>query len=76
VDDLFFDRERGLLYAACGEGFLDVFERTAPGALRPRGRVPTAAGARTCLFAPEVQKLFVACPKRERAARVLVLGTP
>jgi sugar lactone lactonase YvrE len=76
VDDLFFDRERGLLYAACGEGCLGVFERDAPGRLRPLGRVPTAAGARTCLFAGEEKRLFVACPERERSARVLVFRTP
>ena len=76
VDDLYFDPERGLLYAACGEGTLSVFERGAPGRLRPLGKVPTAAGARTCLFAGEEKRLFVACPERDRPARVLVFRTP
>jgi hypothetical protein len=76
VDDLFFDRAHGLVYAACGAGFLDVFERTTPAKLRRRERIPTSDGARTCLFVPEEKRLFVACPKRERAARVLAFRTP
>jgi hypothetical protein len=59
VDDLWLDPRTRRLYASCGEGFLDVidldgWERVA--------RVPTRAGARTCLFDPDRRRLFVAAP--------------
>jgi hypothetical protein len=61
ADDLFLDARRRRLYAICGEGVVDVF-------VDPEGnrvphhlaRVPTAAGARTGLFVPEFDRLFVA----------------
>lgn len=71
ADDLFFDAHRRRLYAVCGEGAVDVFEdQPAPETLGSgRGpapsphriaRVPTAVGARTGLFVPELDRLFVA----------------
>jgi hypothetical protein len=76
VDDIFVDEERGLLYASCGEGFVDVFERKAPGAWMLKEKVATAAGARTCLFVPSEKKLFVAVPHRgEQRAEVRVFST-
>ncbi|MCO6415837.1 hypothetical protein JYK14_06565 [Siccirubricoccus sp. KC 17139] len=65
ADDLFVDARRHRLYAICGEGAVDVFDappardgrRAAP---RHLARVRTAAGARTGLFVPELDRLFVA----------------
>ncbi|MBI5365371.1 MAG: hypothetical protein HZA53_19495, partial [Planctomycetes bacterium] len=75
VDDLFLDAERGRLYAACGAGVLEVFERDPAkhgvAAWRSRERIPTSDGARTCLFVPEEDRLYLARPKRgERAASI------
>jgi hypothetical protein len=64
VDDVFVDTARGLVYASCGEGFVDVFEHSGKGAWKPKEKVATRAGARTCLFAPGDMELFVAVPKR------------
>lgn len=76
VDDVFVDDARKLVYASCGEGFVDVFERTAPGTWKARERVATAAGARTCLFVPERRLLFVAVPHRgEQRAEIRVFST-
>jgi hypothetical protein len=76
VDDIFVDEERGLLYASCGEGFVDVFERTAPGAWKPKEKVATSPGARTCLFVASEKRLFVAVPHRgEQKAEVRVFST-
>jgi len=73
VDDLFVDSARGRVYAACGEGFVDVFEH-GPDGLRPRTRIATAPGARTGLFVPERGRLYVAAPRRgSAAARIEVL---
>jgi hypothetical protein len=59
ADDLFVDRRRHRLYASCGEGVVDVFERRTDQYVR-LGHVPTASGARTSLFVSELDRLFVA----------------
>lgn len=43
----------------CGAGVVDSFEQSADG-YRRIGQTPTAPGARTGLFVPELDKLFVA----------------
>ncbi|HKU64256.1 MAG TPA: WD40 repeat domain-containing protein [Rhizomicrobium sp.] len=56
-DDLFFDAARKRFYVSCGAGSVDVF---AAGDLKVLGRVQTQSGARTSLFVPELDRLFVA----------------
>lgn len=62
ADDLFHDARRHRLYAVCGQGAVDVFEDQEGGSRVPRhlARLPTAEGARTGLFVPELDRLFVA----------------
>ena len=62
VDDLFLDARRRRLHAVCGEGAVDVFEDHGGDGRVPRrlARVPTSPGARTGLFVPELDRLFVA----------------
>ena len=59
ADDLFLDVKRHRLYVSCGEGFLDVFDTGGNGYSR-LARIPTIAGARTSLFVPEMDRLFLA----------------
>lgn len=59
ADDVFVDAKRGRVYVSCGEGFVDVFERRGDTFVR-LGKVPTVSGARTSLFVPEMDRLFVA----------------
>src|SRR3954454_10627200 len=59
ADDLFVDARRHRVYVICGAGAVDVFEDNA-GAYRRIGQVGTAPGARTGLFVPELDRLFVA----------------
>jgi DNA-binding beta-propeller fold protein YncE len=58
-DDLFVDTKRKRVYVSCGAGFIDVFDAQG-GAYKRVGHIPTAAGARTSLFAPEMDRLFLA----------------
>jgi YVTN family beta-propeller protein len=59
ADDLFMDAKRARVYVSCGAGFVDVFE--AKGEVYRRiARIPTASGARTALFVPELDRLLVA----------------
>jgi DNA-binding beta-propeller fold protein YncE len=59
ADDVFVDRKRRRVYVSCGEGVVDVYEPSEVG-YRRLARVPTVAGARTSLFVPELDRLFVA----------------
>ncbi len=64
TDDLFLDSKRQRLYVSGGDGFVDVIQ-VQPGVLFSRiARIPTAAGARTSLFVPELNRLYVAAPHR------------
>lgn len=66
ADDLFFDLARRRLYVSCGAGAIDVFHRQGT-SLDGIARITTFAGARTSLFVPEIDRLFV-------AARAPLLG--
>jgi hypothetical protein len=59
VDDLFVDAKRGRIYVSCGAGYVDVFEIDGS-TYRRIARMPTATGARTSLFVPELDRLLVA----------------
>ena len=54
----------GALYVSGGEGYLDVFQSGDANRFTRLARVPTAAGARTSLFVPELSRLFLAVPHR------------
>jgi hypothetical protein len=62
-DDVFVDAKRGHVYVSCGEGVVDVFEQRAAGYGR-LARVPTVPGARTSLFVPALDRLYVAVRAR------------
>jgi YVTN family beta-propeller protein len=59
VDDIFVDSKRDRVYLSCGIGFIDVFDATDNG-YGHAARIPTATGARTSLFVPEMDRLLVA----------------
>jgi DNA-binding beta-propeller fold protein YncE len=59
ADDVFVDAKRHRVYVSCGAGAVDVFEERGGGYQRV-GRVPTVSGARTSLFVPELDRLYVA----------------
>ena len=67
ADDVFFDRKRRRVYVSCGEGAVDVVQQDTAGD-RLLARIRTQSGARTSLFVPELDRLFV-------AARAGPLGT-
>jgi DNA-binding beta-propeller fold protein YncE len=64
ADELFYDSNRRRLYAICGAGTIDVLEQTAPNTFKTLTKVDTAEGARTGLFVPKLDTLFVAVPQR------------
>jgi len=63
-DDLFYDTKRQRVYAICGAGKIDVIDQIDPNTYRVSTTIGTADGARTGLFVPERDVLFVAVPHR------------
>src|SRR5262249_23745421 len=63
-DDVFYDSKRHRIYAICGAGRIDIIEQTDPKNYKTLTKVDTANGARTGLFVPERDTLFVAVPHR------------
>jgi DNA-binding beta-propeller fold protein YncE len=64
TDDLFYDTARKRLYVSGGEGFIDVLQQSDPNHLTRVAQIPTAAGARTSLFVPDQNRLYLAVPHR------------
>jgi hypothetical protein len=73
ADELFHDRVRGRLYVVCGEGAIAVLDART---LHELGRLQTRDGARTGLFSPELDRLFIAAPAREGGAAELRVYRP
>jgi len=63
-DEVFYDGKRHHIYAICGAGKIDIIEQTDPNTYKTVIKVDTADGARTGLFVPERDELFVAVPHR------------
>jgi DNA-binding beta-propeller fold protein YncE len=64
ADDIFYDSSRQRIYIAGGEGFLSIFQQLDRDHYQPVTKIPTAASARTALFVPELDRLYVAVPHR------------
>jgi DNA-binding beta-propeller fold protein YncE len=73
ADDVFFDDRRQRIYVSCGAGVIDVLERR-DGHYGQLARIDTSPGARTSLFVPELDRLFVAARAGAdgQGARILV----
>jgi DNA-binding beta-propeller fold protein YncE len=58
-DDVFVDPKRGRVYVSCGAGFIDIFEIRGS-AYERIAHIPTATGARTSLFVPDLDVFLLA----------------
>jgi DNA-binding beta-propeller fold protein YncE len=63
-DEIFYDGKRHRIYAICGSGKIDIIEQANPNTYKALTKIDTADGARTGLFVPERDNLFVAVPHR------------
>ena len=64
TDDLFYDAARKRLYVSGGEGFIDVFQQQDGNRFTRAAHLTTAPGARTSLFVPGLNRLYLAVPHR------------
>jgi DNA-binding beta-propeller fold protein YncE len=73
TDDVFYDPGQRSVYVIGGEGAVEVFRQRNPDHYESGQRVTTTKGARTGIFVPALNRLFVAAPHRgPQSARVLV----
>jgi YVTN family beta-propeller protein len=76
ADDVFVDEVHRLVFVIGGDGLLDVIYVRAADAMVSKAKVTTAPGARTGLYVPEWNELFVAAPANGgKAAKILVYST-
>jgi len=64
TDDLFYDAARKRLYVSGGEGFIDVLQQQDGNRFARTAHIATAPGARTSLFVPGLNRLYLAVPHR------------
>jgi len=63
-DDIFYDSRRHRVYVICGAGKIDIIDQTDANTYKALAKINTADGARSGLFVPERDALFVAVPHR------------
>ena len=61
ADDVFHDASRNRVYVICGEGAVAVLDASGRSP-HEQSRMQTLSGARTGLFVPELDRLYVAVP--------------
>jgi DNA-binding beta-propeller fold protein YncE len=57
-DDIFYDIAKKRIYVSCGEGFINIFQQQDANHHNPVASIPTALGARTSLFVPELNRFI------------------
>jgi hypothetical protein len=72
ADDLYFDDKRRRIYVSCGSGAIEVFEQAGAGYIAA-AHTDTRSGARTSLFVPALDRLFVAARSHSRGQDAAVL---
>jgi hypothetical protein len=65
TDAMFYDGAHQRIYATGAEGTLDVVEQVDADHYRVLAKLLTGPLARTCLFVPELDRLFVAVPRQK-----------
>ena len=74
-DDAFVDGKRNLIYVICGAGYVDVLAARGE-TYKGVNRISTVSGARTGLFVPEFDRLFVAARARGSAPAAVWVFRP
>lgn len=66
VDGVFFDNVRKRIYVPGAVGEIGVYQETDPDHYREIARVPSAVGAKSGLFVPQMDRLYVAASPGKR----------
>jgi hypothetical protein len=77
TDDLFYDAPHRRVYVAGGAGVLSIVAQEDADHYTPVATIPTASGARTALFVPELGRLYLAVPHQgTQGAEIRVYAVP
>jgi hypothetical protein len=73
-DDIFYDAAKKRIYVSCGEGFINIFQQEDANHYSALAAAPTTHGARTSLFVPELNRLYLAVPHitNQQPSKILV----
>lgn len=72
-DDIFYDNQNKQIYVSGGEGSIDVVAQQDADNYHEVAKILSAQGARTSLFVPQLNQLFVAAPNyADQEAKILV----
>ena len=75
TDDVFYDSSTKQIYVSCGGGYIDVIKQSGPDKYEVTSRIESRSGARTSLFVPELNQLFLAAPARSgNEAQLMIFG--
>ena len=76
--DVFYDREHKRVYVVGGEGFVDVFQQKGADEYSVLSHTETVPGARTGLFVPEWNRVYVVARNRPpfETAEMFSFGIP
>jgi DNA-binding beta-propeller fold protein YncE len=73
VDDVYYDVSRRRIYVSGGQGAISVVDQVDADHYRLKTSIPTASGARTSIFVPQMDRLYLAVPRRgDRPAEIRV----
>ncbi len=64
MDDIFYDAAHKLIFVIGGEGYIDIFSQQDADHYQRVTRISTAVGARTGLWVPDLNRLYVAVPHK------------
>ncbi len=64
ADDVWYDAALKRIFISGGEGFLSVIEQRDANHYEALAKIPTAPGARTSFFVPQLRRLYLAVPRR------------
>src|SRR5215510_10060754 len=64
ADDIFYDSSRQRIYVSGGDGSIGIFQQNDADHYQTMTKIPTASGARTSLFVPELSRFYLAVPHR------------
>lgn len=63
ADDIYYDNKDSLIFVSCGSGYIDVFKLISSNEIILKESIKTSSGARTSLYVPALNKLFIAARK-------------
>jgi len=70
-DDIFYDQRRKRVYAIGGEGAISVLQQIDPDHYQEIARVPTAKGARTGFFSPDLDRLYLGVRRQDSKSAMI-----